>query len=788
MEYCEKCGNTLKENDKFCPACGRKVEVSTPSSEGADTSTFTERKLEYAGRIVRCPACGEELPSFTAVCPSCGHEINSQKTSSSVKAFIDDINRLDSVIAEHPRVNYRGWKTWKKPIKIIWVILNILTSFIPLVIYLIIPLVRPLLFRNRVPALTTEENKKALLIENAIFPNEREAIIEALLFVKSKLAFLASTRFNDNTLYWTELWSTKAEQLWQRAQVILINDQLVSSTQAEIVASKAKIERKARIRAGIGAGIVGTYLIVVLCCGSIFNVISLVGSELNRPKAVISHTSDIEIPTISADAGTDEDAGIYSYSIRNYIGKNVAAIGKTSGVYQVDEYGSGELRLVFISNDGMVLSGQDESILQQYIVIGQNLTPGTNLTLVNQRDSKGNPYSNLISYQSYEEIILYVSKDRNSTVSKNVVVPLPTLDRHTYHIRDYTGRNAASFGKIYGEQLIDDYGAGKIRIMFTAEDGTYVDDADINSLRSYIVISQDIAPNTELKLYYEKDSKGKEYDSLVKSQNYDEINLTVQRIGAPVMSDVTESLADTNHLPEDNIGMQTEPTANPTESATTPTESTISPSEALGNMEDRVIEVNSIEVLMHSNKHLEIKDFGYHMDGEYMWAVVVLSNPSDENAIEFPSYRVTAYDEYGKILGTEEQVLSVIYPRQDFACASLLIKTGKKPSQIDVTAIEPDDYNISPVDLLEHQSHKQMYGKNLSVGSNYVTGEIVNPNNYSVASAMVTVIFRDNNNKIVYSAETFIDKIPANGSLPFEVYYYSNMEIPSKCEVFAYLW
>ena len=66
--------------------------------------------------------------------------------------------------------------------------------------------------------------------------------------------------------------------------------------------------------------------------------------------------------------------------------------------------------------------------------------------------------------------------------------------------------------------------------MFTAEDGSFVDSSDVNSLKCYIVIDQDIASNTELQMNYETDSKGQEYDNLIKSQNYEEINLTVRRL------------------------------------------------------------------------------------------------------------------------------------------------------------------------------------------------------------------------------------------------------------------
>ena len=185
---------------------------------------------------------------------------------------------------------------------------------------------------------------------------------------------------------------------------------------------------------------------------------------------------------------------------------------------------------------------------------------------------------------------------------------------------------------------------------------------------------------------------------------------------------------------------------------------------------------------------LTITDFGYQQNDEYIWCVVEFTNPSKDKAVELPTYRVTAYDEDNKILGSEEHTLSIVYPGQKFVCAAVLIEVGSKPHRIDVTVIEPDDYNITSVTTLEHPVHKQMVGQNLSVRNDSITGEIFNPNDYKIDSAMITVIFRDANGKIVYSRLGFIDQIPANGSVPFDIDLMSEGSLPDTYEVYAYIW
>ena len=96
MAFCSKCGQPMDDSAKFCSNCG------APAGE-SESSTYKTREQEYAGKMVKCPACGENIPSFTAICPSCGHEINSAKLAPALKEFIDKINEYDKIIADTPK-------------------------------------------------------------------------------------------------------------------------------------------------------------------------------------------------------------------------------------------------------------------------------------------------------------------------------------------------------------------------------------------------------------------------------------------------------------------------------------------------------------------------------------------------------------------------------------------------------------------------------------------------------------------------------------------------------------
>ena len=245
--YCSKCGQENNADAQFCQNC------SAPLQNEKDSEfSYSERKQEYAGKIIKCPACGEELPSFTAICPACGHEINSSRVSESLDKFIAQIEECDRRIANSPEIPKKGWSTWGKWKKIGWVLLNLYFACIPLLIYVL----RPLLQTDKAPALTADEKYKATIIENFPFPNDRGSILEALLFIKSKVAFLAAEKINANNSYWMRLWTKKAEQLHEKAEILFPGDKIANETYQEILKNSNIVKKKLIIRLLLTVGVI----------------------------------------------------------------------------------------------------------------------------------------------------------------------------------------------------------------------------------------------------------------------------------------------------------------------------------------------------------------------------------------------------------------------------------------------------------------------------------------------------------------------------------------------------
>ena len=242
----------------------------------------------------------------------------------------------------------------------------------------------------------------------------------------------------------------------------------------------------------------------------------------------------------------------YTWYIQDYVGRNAAGFGYTSlGGDRLEKYGAGYLEFIFVTEDGMYIDIEDEALLQKYIVTGQNLAPNTEMKYVFRKDSNGKEYSNLIDFQSVRLIDLTV-KRMDGTIAGDPVafelIPInPSPDKYTAYIRNYVGKNVASFGYTsLGGDRRDKYGAGNIKFNFVADDGAYLDPENMDILKQYVVTAQDVAPNSEMKLVFRKDSKGNEYDNLIDSQTYQTITLYVHKLNLIYPDTDTTASAEEN--------------------------------------------------------------------------------------------------------------------------------------------------------------------------------------------------------------------------------------------------
>ncbi|MDE7284328.1 MAG: zinc ribbon domain-containing protein, partial [Lachnospiraceae bacterium] len=223
---------------------------------------------EYAGKIIKCPVCGQELSSTDAICPSCGHEMNEVRIHPILEKFISVLNECDSNIAQEEMaftsgaLNKKlGWSSWKAPAKVLWVVLNCFTLCAPLVLYHVV-------IKNRHND-TSNMNIKLTLVENFQIPNEREAIIATLNFIRGKVITLASQKIKKETWRWIKLWSAKASQIHKQAVELLPNDVIVENIYRDIVLEERKAKKIFNNKVLLRFFLVVIY-IAAICCFDIF--------------------------------------------------------------------------------------------------------------------------------------------------------------------------------------------------------------------------------------------------------------------------------------------------------------------------------------------------------------------------------------------------------------------------------------------------------------------------------------------------------------------------------------
>ena len=229
----------------------------------------------------------------------------------------------------------------------------------------------------------------------------------------------------------------------------------------------------------------------------------------------------------------------YTQYVDKFIGMNAATVGYSSlGGDRMMYIGDGLLEIVYVTPDGSYVAPDDEDALKKYVVVAQSIEPNTEVKLTFEKDSEGNEYSSLVEHQSYEKIDLLLKEVGSDDPDITLTTIEPSPDKYTYFIQDYVGKNVRNIGYIsLGGDCRDRYGNVNVLLNLVAEDGSYIDVQDETILQQYVVTGQNVAPNSEMKMTYGVDSDGNEYSSLVDTQTYDAITLTVRPVtDGPVVS------------------------------------------------------------------------------------------------------------------------------------------------------------------------------------------------------------------------------------------------------------
>ena len=75
--------------------------------------------------------------------------------------------------------------------------------------------------------------EKKSFIENYTFPNDRQSILDALIYMKERIYSLTVDGITRNDYDWAKVWKNKAGHLYQQAELLFPGDQIANKTYNE---------------------------------------------------------------------------------------------------------------------------------------------------------------------------------------------------------------------------------------------------------------------------------------------------------------------------------------------------------------------------------------------------------------------------------------------------------------------------------------------------------------------------------------------------------------------------
>lgn len=187
----------------------------------------------------------------------------------------------------------------------------------------------------------------------------------------------------------------------------------------------------------------------------------------------------------------------------------------------------------------------------------------------------------------------------------------------------------------------------------------------------------------------------------------------------------------------------------------------------------------------------EISSFSYTKNDDYLYYAVCLHNPNEDYFIEFPSFRITAKNADGEILGSEKMTLRGIFPNMDSWHGGQIFSITEEPATVDIEVIEPKDEKYLEATEIEYKDFKPLSVKNTTIRDNdynyKFVGEVQNDNDYEIDNVVVTVVFKDESDNIIAGDITFVDNVKKVSSTAFEKSLYIDFATDNY-DVYAEIW
>ena len=264
MAYCVNCGTEIVSNAKFCQKCGH------PTGTQNDSST---RKQEFAGKVYKCPNCGEVLKAFEINCPACGHELRGTKASSAVKEFALKLEAIESKREyEKPRGLFAAAEAQQR--------------------------------------ISKTDEQKISLIKSFSIPNSKEDMLEFMILATSSMNMKtydsANTNISKSEKEINAAWFSKVQQVYEKAKRSYSTDSTFTEIKALYDSCNAEIKKSKK------KGIIKWILLVGWI--PLLWIILIVSLSISEPKEEAKELQRLENIVIEVQTALDNEE--YKHALR----------------------------------------------------------------------------------------------------------------------------------------------------------------------------------------------------------------------------------------------------------------------------------------------------------------------------------------------------------------------------------------------------------------------------------------------------------------------------------------
>ncbi len=183
---------------------------------------------------------------------------------------------------------------------------------------------------------------------------------------------------------------------------------------------------------------------------------------------------------------------------------------------------------------------------------------------------------------------------------------------------------------------------------------------------------------------------------------------------------------------------------------------------------------------------LEVAESGYYYDDYGMWYfAAIIDNPNMGWAAQNIQLSVSAKDADGKIVGTQDCYLTLLFANGSNAVCGAISAEGAESLEFQI--VENSNMWVQE-ETQQAEYDESIYVQNVNetvddYGYTTVAGEAVSEATGAFVGASANIVFRDAEGKIVGGNVAYISDLPAGSTVPFSVDYMSNVPEHDKTEV-----